>query len=224
MPLNIKYLIFLLLLSLKGISQESTVLSIYYGSNVHSLTSNQKKSIDSLLNSHAFESIELIGFADTVGNKKANLKISKLRAGNIESYIHLKIPTASISSSANGEQDQRNAKNDLKNQRRVDIIMNLTSIETIEISQEKIVEVNQQNNKKILKKEILSPKRKFKEDLLSQDKIIVENLLFEPGKTIFLYDKIPNELYYLADLMDSIQPLVPLNNIIGCKNNIKPII
>lgn len=207
MPLSIKHLIILLFISISGVSQEYEVFSIYYESNVHSLNSDQKIAIDSLLKSHAFEAIELIGYADTIGNKKANLKISKLRAERIQNFIHSKIATARISSSASGEQDQKNSKKDLKNQRRVDIILQLTSIETIEISQEKIKEINPKNNKEILPKEIQSPKRKFKEDLLTKDKIIVENLLFESGKTTFLYNKIPNELYYLADLMDSIQTL-----------------
>ena len=50
---------------------------------------------------------------------------------------------------------------------------------------------------------LTSPKEKFNENLTKNDRIVIENLLFEPGKTIFLYNKIPNELYYLAELMDN---------------------
>ncbi len=207
MPLSFKYLIILLLLSFKGLGQDFAILSIYYGSNVYTINPTQKKSIDSLLNKHAFESINLIGYADTVGNKKANLKISKLRADNIESYINSKIPTAKILSSANGEQDIKNSRTNLSNQRRVDIYLTLTTIESIEITQKEIIEVNPKNNDNLLNHEKLTPKQKFKQDLIINDKIIMENLLFEPGKTIFLYNKIPNELYYLADLMDSLQSM-----------------
>jgi outer membrane protein OmpA-like peptidoglycan-associated protein len=207
MPLPIKYILILLFISLKGIGQEYVTLSIYYESNVHTLNESQKHVIDSLLNNYAFESIELKGFADTVGKRKANLRISALRADHIETYIHKHISTAKISSSANGEQDYNNSNNSLQNQRRVDIILTLTSIETIEITQERIIEVNPENNGKVIKNETTSSRNQFKQELLNNDKIIVENLLFEPGKTIFLYNKIPNELYYLADLMDSIPSL-----------------
>lgn len=187
--------------------QKTKVLSIYYPSNVYQLDIEQKQNIDSFLKSHAFESIELIGHADTVGNLKANLKISSQRAKEIEIYIHSQISTSKIKTLAHGEKQINKIHSDLTKQRRVDIILQLTTIETIEISQEKIIEVNPKNDNNKLVVPKVSLKQKFKTDLLTQDKIVVENLLFEPGKTTFLYDKIPNELYYLADLMDSIQTL-----------------
>lgn len=206
MPNLIKYFL-LLLLPVLNYGQQIKVLSIYYPSNVYQLNIEQKHSIDSFLTAHAFESIELIGHADTVGNLKANLKISSQRAKQIETYIHSQISTATIKTLAHGEKQKNNFQSDLTKQRRVDIILQLTTIETIEISQEEIVEVNPKNDITKLVVPKISRKQKFKDDLLSQDKIVVENLLFEPGKTTFLYDKIPNELFYLADLMDSIQSM-----------------
>jgi outer membrane protein OmpA-like peptidoglycan-associated protein len=203
MPLKIIYIIsFLLTFCNNYFTQGKKTLSIYYGSNEYLLSKNQQKSIDSLLNENAFESITLIGFADTVGNKTANLKISQNRANQIESYILGKISSVKISTIANGENHQQKKQSNLKNQRRVDIILNLTSIESIEETQIKLKVVNPTTDSTKLIKPTITPKDKFSTQLMKEDRIIVENLLFEPGKTIFLYNKIPNELYYLAELMD----------------------
>ena len=203
--------LFILLLSLNSflISQKTVVYSVYYKSNVHQLESSQKKSIDSLLSKHAFESIDLIGYADTVGNSKSNLLLSQKRVEGIRSHIHNSFSTAKINTAAKGDNhnSKNNKGNDLNLQRRVDIKLFLTSIESFESSHEEI-----KKNKKVVEEvtsneKLKSPENKFIDEILKNDKIILENLLFEPGKTVFLYNKIPNELYYLANIMDSVQTM-----------------
>ena len=203
MPLKHFHILLLLFVPWFINAQETTTLSVYYNSNSYNLSTHQKKSIDSLLNKYAFESINLVGYADTVGNIKANLKISNQRASGIKNYIKSNIPTAKVYTSANGENDNENSSKKLENQRRVDITLTLTTIEAIEETQQVIKVVNPVVDSTKLIQKLTSPKEKFNENLTKNDRIVIENLLFEPGKTIFLYNKIPNELYYLAELMDN---------------------
>jgi outer membrane protein OmpA-like peptidoglycan-associated protein len=203
--------LFILLLCLNSFlfGQKTIVYSVFYKTNIHELEQNQKKSIDSLLSKYAFESIDLIGYADTVGNSKSNLLLSQKRVEGIRSHIHKNVSTSKINTTAKGDNHQLKSNNeaDLSQQRRVDIKLYLTSIESFESTHEEIKNNIKVEKEVVTKEKEVSPEKKFKDEILKNDRIIVENLLFEPGKTIFLYNKIPNELYYLSYLLDSVQSL-----------------
>lgn len=204
--------LFILLLSLNSFlfGQKTIVYSVFYKTNVFLLEPSQKKSIDSLLNKHAFESIDLIGYADTVGNTKSNLLLSQKRVEDIRSHIHKNVSTSKINTTAKGDNHHLKSNNeaDLSQQRRVDIKLYLTSIESFESTHDEIKKTNKVVAQELTIAEVeINPEKQFKDEIFKNDRIVVENLLFEPGKTLFLYNKIPNELYYLAYLMDSEQTL-----------------
>lgn len=195
-------------------------MTIYYESNVHKLTKQQKVSVVDFLDQRNLLNVELYGFADTVGNVQANQKISEQRVQGVKDLILSWYENLLIVTKANGENLVQDTEFD--NQRRVEIVItyeldppndqvgkfNIPSPSADSIPDDPGPDLSQQDV--------------FNETFTSSDRIVIENLLFEPGKTEFLHGKTPNELYYLVDLMDSIQSLkIHIEGHVCCVDNQK---
>ncbi|WP_258541030.1 OmpA family protein [Parvicella tangerina] len=181
-------------------------MSVFYESNEYELTKEQKAEIINFLDKPNLENIELYGFADTLGNIQANQRISELRVAGVKELILEWYQNVLIITKASGEKQHQGVQFD--NQRRVDIVLTyqLEKHEKKIKKIEPIEDVKDSTTKKVQVPD-LSQRDVFYETFGSSDRIVIENLLFEPGTTDFLHGNTPNELYYLVDLMDSIQTM-----------------
>jgi len=197
----------LLFFSVTCFSQTKTIKkSIYFESGISTLNSEQRITIDSLLSANVFDSISLIGYTDSVGNQKNNLALANKRCLSVQSQIQKINAKTKMSFFAKGENSRLNTSK--WQQRRVDVVLFIKIKAPIEIKP------NGKTTKVIAKKQIITPterafekpnqtppKQEFNDALLDSDKIVINNLQFEPGSARFIHDKAPNELYYLADLL-----------------------
>ncbi len=177
-------------------------MSVYYESNVHTLTNEQQAEIINFLDKPNILNIELYGFADTVGNIVANQKISEQRINGVKEVILSWFGNVLIITKANGEKLAKGEQ--LANQRRVEIVVSYDPNLVEEVNSIDLPDQPVDTIQTVPAPPDLSHRIVFYETFASTDRIVIENLLFEPGKTNFLHDNTPNELFYLADLMDSI--------------------
>lgn len=192
--------------------------SIYYESNVFTLTKDQKVEIELLLDQPNMIRIELYGHADTVGNVLANQKISEQRVNEVKDYIINNHTGLLVITKAHGEKHDDHSN--LQNQRRVDIIVYYSPEQKVDVK--KTIEPKRDSIKPIEKPQNSNEQKTFNETLMDSDRIVIENLLFEPGKTEFLHGRIPNELFYLAELMDSIPSLtINIEGHVCCVDDMK---
>lgn len=201
--MRLPYFILLLLVCNISFSQVQTEeMSVFFESNEFRLSKDQKVKVIDFLDKSDIQSIELYGFADTLGNIQANQKISELRVNEVKATILSWYENVLIVTKASGEKHAHGVEFD--NQRRVEIVVHYGN----EI-EEKIVKKIEpvESLPKIIEQPDLSNREVFYETFDAADRIVIENLLFEPGTTDFLHSKTPNELYYLVDLMDSVQTM-----------------
>jgi outer membrane protein OmpA-like peptidoglycan-associated protein len=204
-----------------------THFAIYFETNQHKLTTQHQKTIDSLMLVIPFDKIYLEGYADSTGNVKYNMQLSKKRAEEIVMYIKTKHGYHNIDWTYKGQ--HHNEQKDLSNQRRVDIVFYKNPVTQQE---QKITEVKVE--KEVVKTKIIQPVKVIEahsndpnkeakiNEILTQDIIIFDNVLFEPGSDEFLHNKIPNELYYLAYALDSMKSMkIEIVGHVCCVDNMK---
>lgn len=205
--MKLPYLIIFILFSYSGFTQINTdKMSVYYESNQFKISKDQQTKIVNFLDKPDIQSIELYGFADTLGNIQANQKISEERVNEVKKLILSWYENVLIITKANGEKLAKGV--DFDNQRRVEIVVHYGT-EDEEITFKKVITpiVIKDSMQKKPGTPDLANRTIFYETFGTSDRIVIENLLFEPGTTDFLHGKTPNELYYLVDLMDSIQSM-----------------
>ncbi|MNJ89081.1 outer membrane protein A [compost metagenome] len=99
------------------------VFSIYYPSGDYKLLDDNKQQIDKYIFSHnlrKIDSLQVIGFADSTGKKRLNLRLSKKRAEKVKEYLVKILPAKTpVSSFARGEENALH--NPVENHRRVEI-------------------------------------------------------------------------------------------------------
>jgi outer membrane protein OmpA-like peptidoglycan-associated protein len=201
--------------------------AIYFETNQHKLTPQNQKKIDSLMLVIPFDKIYLEGYADSTGNVKYNMQLSKKRAEEIVTYIKTKHGYHNIEWTYKGQ--NHSDQKDLSNQRRVDIVFYKNPVKQQE---QKITEVKVE--KEVVKPKITQPVKVIEahsndpnkeakiNEILTQDIIIFDNVLFEPGSDEFLHNKIPNELYYLAYALDSMKSMkIEIVGHVCCVDNMK---
>ncbi len=103
------------------VSQE--VFSIYYPSGDYKLLEENKQQINQYIFAHnlrKIDSLQVIGYADSTGKKRLNMRLSKKRADKVRDYL-VKIlpPKTRVSSFARGEENA--LRNPVENHRRVEI-------------------------------------------------------------------------------------------------------
>lgn len=199
--MKLPFLISLLLYSIAAFSQvETAQKAVFYESNVHELTKEQEIEIIDFLDLPKIKKIELYGFADTVGNVSANQKISEQRVNGVKDLILSWYDNVLIITKANGEKLHKGKQ--LANQRRVEIVVTYEPVPPVEKTEKKDTVIPNTDTVKVATVlPDLSKREVFFETFANSDRIVIENLLFEPGTTDFLQDKTSNELFYLADLM-----------------------
>lgn len=205
--MRLPYFILLLIFYSSVYSQiKSEKMSVFYQSNEYNLSKDQQVEIIDFLDKPNLQSIRLYGFADTLGNLAANQKISELRVEGVKTTILEWYDNVMIITKAKGEKDYKGVQFD--NQRRVEIVVTY-GLEKVEVEDKKIQSppILLDTTKREEHLPDLSQRVDFYETFDKSDRIVIENLLFEPGTTDFLHDKTPNELYYLVDLLDSIQTM-----------------
>lgn len=215
------YILFLLFCKLGFTQIKTEEISIFFESNEYQLSADQKVKVIDFLDKSDIQSIELYGFADTLGNIQANQKISELRVNEVKEAILSWYDNVLIITKASGEKHAHGVEFD--NQRRVEIVVNY-GLEEPEVELEKIepkLTINDSAVEKIHKPD-LSKREVFYETFGNNDRIVIENLLFEPGTTDFLHGKTPNELYYLVDLLDSTQTMkIHIEGHVCCVDDMK---
>lgn len=217
--MKLPILIILLFTSLFFFGQERTEkLSIHYASNVDILSKEQEAEIINFLDKPEIENISLYGFADTVGNVQANQKISERRVNNVKDLILEWYDNLLVVTKANGELAE--SDNSLSDQRRVDIVITYYIQESPK--EENVNDPRLDTLPSATSQPDLTHRDVFYETFGSSDRIVIENLLFEPGKTEFLHNKTPNELFYLVDLMDSLQTMtIHIEGHVCCVDDMK---
>lgn len=214
------FILTLLLPSLLMAQITTEQMTVYYESNVHELNKDQQIRIIDFLDKPNVEKIELYGFADTLGNFAANQKISEQRVNGVKEHILSWYDNVLIITKASGEKQWQGTQFD--NQRRVEIVVTYDPTDPVE--EEKITPPSppKDTSEIVIPTPDLSQRKVFYETFATSDRIVIENLLFEPGTTNFLHDKTPNELFYLADLMDSIPTLeIHIEGHVCCVNDKK---
>jgi outer membrane protein OmpA-like peptidoglycan-associated protein len=206
---------------------KETYVAVYFETNQHKLTPKNEQKIDSLMKVVPFDRIYLEGYADSTGNVKYNMQLSKKRAEEIVNYIKIKHGYHNIEWTYKGQEhtDQK----DLSNQRRVDIVFYKNPVKEQE---QKITEVKVE--KEVVKTKIIQPvkvieahssdpsKDEKMNEIFTQDVIVFNNVLFEPGSDEFLHNKTPNELYYLAYALDSMPSIkIEIAGHVCCVDNLK---
>ena len=174
--------------------------TVFYASNEYELSKEQQVEIIDFLELPNIQNIELYGFADTIGNIAANQKISEQRVNGVKNLILEWYENVLIITKANGEKLHQGEQ--LANQRRVEIVVTYEPDEPI--NKETHIDsarINPDSVITIIPTPDLNQRENFFETFATSDRIVIENLLFEPGTTDFLHDKTPNELFYLRDLM-----------------------
>jgi outer membrane protein OmpA-like peptidoglycan-associated protein len=226
-------LICLIIFCHKGLSQDkittsATHVAIYFEVNQHKLSVETNRKIDSLMATVPFDRIFLEGYADSTGNYKYNLQLSKKRAEEIANYIKTRHGYFNVDWSYKGQ--EHNQDNDLANQRRVDIVFYKDVLEASGKPVVEIITVEQPIKKEVYKKTesrvILPPTSPDKAEKLKEiftlDVIVFEQVLFESGSAEFLHNKIPNELYYLAYALDSVPSMrIEIAGHVCCIDNMK---
>jgi outer membrane protein OmpA-like peptidoglycan-associated protein len=206
----------------------ATHFAIYFEVNQHKLTTENHQKIDSLMATVPFDRIFLEGYADSTGNYKYNLQLSKKRAEEIVNYIKTRHGYFNIDWSYKGQ--VQNDDKDLANQRRVDIVFFKEVVEKTEKTVVEIITLEQPIKKEVYKKPesriILPPASPDKleklKEIFTQDIIVFEQVLFEPGSAEFLHNKVPNELYYLAYALDSVPSIrIEIAGHVCCIDNLK---
>ncbi len=211
-----------------SIKTVATHVAIYFDVNQHKLNTENLNKIDSLMATVPFDRIFLEGYADSTGNYKYNLQLSKKRAEEIANYIKTRHGYFNIDWSYKG---QDHTDNDiLANQRRVDIVFYKDVVEQLGKPIIEIITIEQSVKKEVYKKPdarvILPPSSPDKseklKEIFTQDVIVFEQVLFEPGSAEFLHNKVPNELYYLAYALDSVQSMrIEIAGHVCCIDNMK---
>jgi len=102
-------------------------LCLYYSNGEFRLSEVSKRSLDNFVFAHeikAVDSIYLVGYADSTGQKKSNLKLSQRRANAVKKYLRTIFYSDSltISVSARGEENKV-VKKGVLSHRRVEIIL-----------------------------------------------------------------------------------------------------
>lgn len=114
--------------------------SVYFDFNKSTLNASEKKKLDEvakiLKGAKEVESVDIVGFADSIGNDGYNQKLSKNRAGAVRSYLAAKgLKTRNVRVDGKGEgepvtscddkQDKKDLIACLAADRRVEIMVNL---------------------------------------------------------------------------------------------------
>ncbi|WP_343635359.1 OmpA family protein [Fluviicola sp.] len=99
------------------------VFSIYYPSGDYKLLEDNKQEINKYIFSHnlkKIDSLQVIGYADSTGKKRLNMRLSHKRADKVKEYLVKILPAKTpVSSFARGEENALRNPND--NHRRVEI-------------------------------------------------------------------------------------------------------
>ncbi|MCB9196759.1 MAG: OmpA family protein [Flavobacteriales bacterium] len=173
--------------------------NIFFESNVYELSKEQQAEIIDFLDKPNIQNIQLFGFADTIGNLAANQKISEQRVSAVKDLILAWYGNVMIITKANGEKHHQEQQ--LANQRRVEIVVTYELDPPIKKDEKITPPLIIEDSIVIIPAQDISQREDFYETFATSDRIVIENLLFEPGTTDFLHDKTPNELFYLADLL-----------------------
>lgn len=116
-------LLLLFLVSSKQAVIAQEVFSIYYPSGDYKLLEDNKQQISKYIFSHnlrKIDSLQVIGFADSTGKKRLNLRLSRKRAEKVKDYLEDILPAKTqVSSFARGEENA--LRNPNENHRRVEI-------------------------------------------------------------------------------------------------------
>lgn len=115
--------VFVLLACSRHSVDAQEVFSIYYPSGDYKLLEDNKQQIDKYIFSHnlrKIDSLQVIGFADSTGKKRLNMRLSKKRAAKVKEYLVKILPAKTpVSSFARGEENA--LRNPNENHRRVEI-------------------------------------------------------------------------------------------------------
>lgn len=113
----------ILLVFCKHHSFSQEVFSIYYPSGDYKLLDENKQQIDKYIFAHnlkKIDSLQVIGYADSTGKKRLNMRLSKKRADKVKNYLLEILPAKTpVSSFARGEENA--LRNPNENHRRVEI-------------------------------------------------------------------------------------------------------
>lgn len=113
-------------------------LSVYFKSGHSKVEKELLDQIDGLPAKYAFselDSIVFIGYSDSIGNYKANLRLSEKRAKNVAAYLKKDIPEkTSVFIRSEGEKNKQIETKD----RRVDIVLYFPEITEAEIENQEI--------------------------------------------------------------------------------------
>lgn len=218
---------FFFLFVVESIAQTETHFAVFFETNQHKLSIQNQQKIDSLMRVIPFDKIFLEGYADSTGNVKYNMQLSKKRAEEMANYIKTKHGYHNIEWSYKGQ--NHSEQKDLSNQRRVDIVFYKNPIKEqehkiTEVPIQKLdVKVKTIQPIKVIEAQSNDPDKDKKiNEILTQDIIIFDNVLFEPGSDEFLHNKIPNELYYLAYALDSMKSMkIEIVGHVCCVDNMK---
>jgi len=116
------FLLILLVFSKHFVAAQE-VFSIYYPSGDYKLLDDNKEQIKKYIFARdlkKIDSLQVIGFADSTGNKRLNFRLSKKRAEKVKDYLSEILPAKTfISSFARGEENA--LRNPNENHRRVEI-------------------------------------------------------------------------------------------------------
>lgn len=115
-------LLLLLLVSRQDAFAQET-FSIYYPSGDYKLLEDNKQEINKYIfsqNLKKIDSLQVIGYADSTGKKRLNMRLSRKRAEKVKEYLEKILPTKTpVSSFARGEENA--LRNPNENHRRVEI-------------------------------------------------------------------------------------------------------
>jgi outer membrane protein OmpA-like peptidoglycan-associated protein len=175
-----KFLFIFLFVSLYTNSQEKTnTISVYFNSNSSDLTTIESEVLSNLFSDETliFSTINVHGFCDDIGSFESNMILSEKRAQYVSDLLRNKFKLNVLISLGKGEIAIENSSSNLdeirKNNRRVTVFYTYT-----EAKSNNSINIEKSNQE-------LSYYKTFNDKLIIGDKIILKNLLFEGGLTVF---------------------------------------
>lgn len=199
-----KKIILLLIISLNAyVSYSQDTLRIFFDINSSEISTPAKLNLDSLIQnvfSKISSSVSIVGYADYLGSKDYNKRLSKTRAVTVKEVLIKALVKKERITSVAGRGEQAELKNDPErkgniNDRRVDIIY-----------QNGVSDFKQSSSKKLIRKNELSTHKEtsIKESvdkLQKGETMVFENLNFEGGRHYLLQDSY-SELKKLLNLLN----------------------
>jgi outer membrane protein OmpA-like peptidoglycan-associated protein len=193
MPKQLASIILLLIASWtygQDIELEEKLLSIYFENDSYEINPDYINSIDSILLKNKVTKFDAIGFASEVGSKKHNQNLSAMRAKAASDYLI----SRNLTGSSEGKGEDVKSTINIGKQRRVDLILFCEVPAIVEA-----LTVTQVVNKDLISKDSLLSIIKH------TDTISLKSIQFFGGKAVFFPTELPpQDLYYLAEIMDSI--------------------